>query len=349
MRLLIISLTLGALTAACGDARTVATPVDEIWGSEPVRITADEAIEFADREAGAIYGLPRDGMASVADLIAVFPEDGQGGGDPNIFIGPNVTIPTDQCRGGAPVVVPELPMTIEAVVTLHPRQYMKVEICGQDERHYGVYTVEDDTGGIIVLRDSRVAPYTFGDRVRLTVDAVTLTFNSDADTRAILVAAVERIPEETGQDVLYRNATEPFTTEYVGQVKQVEGFVHVEPTNLNFNSMVMTSELVSRRQRGEDFTGELLQCVRTCEVQCLTRCPSTEACADICPDACVSEGGVSVPAADLPVCWLIGIDAELGRRGFQPAYGTELQVRGPVVNNFDVQMWVISPGQVEEL
>lgn len=349
MRCLTVSLVLGALICACGDARTVATPVDEIWNSEPVRITADEVIEFVDRGSGATYGLPRDGMASVADLIAVFPEEGQGGGDPNIFIGPNVTIPTDQCRGGAPVVVPELPMTIEAVVTLHPRQYMKVEICGQDERHYGVYTVEDDTGGIIVLRDSRVAPYTFGDRVRLTVDAVTLTFNSDADTRAILIADVERIVEEPGQDVLYDSTFEPFGTEHVGQVKQVEGFVHVEPTNLNFNSMVMTSELVSQRQRGETFTGELLQCVRTCEVQCLDRCPSAEACVDICPDACVSQGGVSVPPSELPACWLIGIDAELGRRGFQPAYGSELRVHGPVVNNFDVQMWVISPGQVEEL
>ncbi len=349
MRLLSISIAAGALFAACGDARTDATPVDEIWDSEPVSITADEAIEFGDRESGAVYGLPRPGMASVADLIAVFPAEGQGGGDPNIFIGPDVTIPTDQCRGGAPVVVPELPMTIEAVVTLHPRQYMKVEICGQDERHYGVYTIEDDTGGIIVLRDARVAQYTFGDRVRLTVEAVTLTFNSDADTRAILVADVERIAEEGGQDVLFETTTEPFTTEHVGQVKQVEGFVHVEPTNLNFNSMVMTTDLVSQRQRGETFTGELLQCVRTCEVQCLGRCPSAEACADICPDACVSQGGVSVPPEELPACWLIGIDAELGRRGFQPAYGTEMRVRGPVVNNFDVQMWVISPGQVEEL
>ena len=45
----------------------------------------------------------------------------------------------------------------------------------------------------------------------------------------------------------------------------------------------------------------------------------------------------------------LGISAELGRRGFAPAYGTHLRIRGPVVNSFDVQMWVLSPGQVEFL
>ena len=333
---------------ACAEVREDATSVDEIWPEEPLSIVADEEIAYADRGDGVTYGLPRDGMSSIADLFEVFPDEGLGGGDPNIFIGPDVIIPTDQCRGGTPIVVPELPMTIEAVVTLHPRQYMKVEVCGQDERHYGVFTIEDDTGGIIVLRDGRVAHFTFGDRVRLTIDAVTLTFNSEVDTRAVLIADIERI-DAPPTEILFESLDEPFATEHVGQVRQIEGFVHVPSTQLNFNSLIVTERLVSQRQRDETFTGDLLQCVRTCEVQCLDQCPSAEACADICPDVCVLSGGETVPREELPVCWQVGIASELGRRGFAPPYGTEIRLRGPIVNSFDIQMWIISPGQAEEI
>ena len=47
------------------------------------------------------------------------------------------------------------------MVALHPRQYLKVPVCNQDERNYGSYVVVDDTGGqleqlnreIVALRD----------------------------------------------------------------------------------------------------------------------------------------------------------------------------------------------------
>ena len=334
---------------ACAEVRDTPVSEDEIWTEAPESVEVDAVIAYGNRGDGESYGLPRDGMPSMQDLFAVFPDEGLSGREPNIFVSPDVHIPTDQCRGGAPVVVPELPMTIEAVVTMHPRQYMKVEVCGQDERHYGVYTVEDDTGGIIVLRDSRVAPFTFGDRLRLTVEGVTLTFNSEVDTRAILIADVEVIEEAGTTPVLYEELTEPFSTDHVGQTRQIEGYVHVESSQLNFNSLVITSDLVSQRNLGEEFTGDLLQCVRTCEVQCTERCPSAEACADICPDACVSAGTDTVDPAELPVCWQVGIASELGRRGFAPPYATPIRIRGPIVNSFDIQMWVISPGQVEEL
>lgn len=333
--------------AACGpDLRTTPTAVEDLFPNAPQAYTPDQDIAFGDRSLGEAYGLPRDGMSSIADLIALFPSEGVAGDEPNVFVAPDVTIPTDQCRGGAPEVRTALPMTIEAVVTLHPRQYMKVEICGQDERHYGVFTVEDDTGGIVVLRDGRAAEFTYGDRVRLHVEAVTLTFGRDADTRAILVADVEPIGMDV-EPILFDPTTSPFTTDDVGQVKQVDGFVHVEPTNLNFNSMVLSSEPFSRRAEGETYTGELLQCIRSCEVRCLDGCPSSDACSDICPDICLREGGPAVNPDSLPACWLIGIDAELGRRGFAPAYGERVRATGPVVNNFDVQMWVLSTGQVE--
>jgi len=326
-----------------------AIPVDEIWSTDPTSPEPDEEIAFADRDADQVYGLPREGGSSIADLIELFPETPLRGGDPDIFVAADTRVSTDQCRGGEPVELDELPMTVEGVITLHPRQYMKVQICGQDERHYGAYTVEDDTGGIIVLRDSRVAPFSFGDRVRVEVHALTLTFGPELDTRAILVADVEIVADLPEGEVLYQPLEEPFSSDHVARVHQVRGFVHVEPTNQNFNSMILTSSPIGRSAGGAEMTGELLQCVRTCEVRCLDNCPSSEACADICPEACLRDGGAAVDPATLPTCWMIGLDAELGRRGYSPAYGTELRVRGPVVNNFDVQMWVMSTGQVDEL
>lgn len=336
-----------AILAGCSaDLRQTAVSPEQIWPDDPVALAPSEEIAYADRADGAVYGLPESDRASIADLIATFPQEGLSSRDPNVFVSPDTEFATDQCRGGTPTVVRDLPMTIDAVVTLHPRQYMKVEICGQDERHYGVYTVEDDTGGIIVLRDSRVAPFSFGDRVRLTVHATTLTFGLEPDTRAILVADVEKLPVANAP-IVYSRTSEPFDTDDIGSTLQVDGYVHVEPTNLNFNSMILTSEPFSRGQ-GEGQTGDVLQCMRTCEVRCLDGCPSSEACADICPDLCL-RNDAQFSEDDLPVCWMIGIDAELGRRGFAPEYGTRMRVRGPVVNNFDVQLWVISPGQAEAL
>lgn len=336
------SVLAGALGCAA-DLRHTPLDIDETWPEAPQSRVAGEEIAYASRLDGASYGLPRDGMASIADLIALFPTQPVGVSDPDIFVAPDLSFPTDQCRGGAPEVVRELPMTIEGVVTLHPRQYMKVTICGQDERHYGVFTIEDDTGGIVVLRDSRVAPYSFGDRVRLRVKAITLTFGRELDTRAILVSDIEKLPVASGA-IAYRETSEPFSSADVGDTVQVEGYVHIEPVSRNFGSMLVTSAPFTRGRPA--VSGDMLQCVRTCEVRCLDGCPSNEACGDICPDLCVRNGARFVQD-ELPSCWIVGIDAELQRRGFSPPYGAPVRARGPVVNNFDVQMWVNSPGQIE--
>ena len=65
-----------------------------------------------------------------------------------------------------------LPMTVEGIVTTYPRYFQKKLVCGEDERFYGSYFLQDSTGGILVLRDSRIANFTFGDRVRLKVRGI---------------------------------------------------------------------------------------------------------------------------------------------------------------------------------
>lgn len=349
-----VALLAAFVAAACGEVRETSVPLEQISPVEPVEDAIDESIAFESRAEFA-YGLPRDGQAAIGDLVALFPTEPTGFDEPDVFVAPGIEAPTPSCRGGAFVELDELPMEIEGIVTLHPRQYMKVPICGQDERHYGVYTIEDDTGGVVVLRDSRVAPFTFGDRIRLRVEGIMLTFGLETDTRAVLISdyTVLSDPPPSGDGiaapgtVLYEATEEPFGDDDITRVKQIEGFVFQVPTNDNFNSMIITSTDVAPNP-GATLEGEQLTCVRSCQLPCRSNCSSGAVCEAMCRDLCSDNDNV-FDAELLGTCWNVGIDAELGRRGFQPEFGTRLRVRGPVVNSFDVQIWVNSLGQAEEL
>lgn len=354
-------LTIATLASACwmGCAETRTEPLseEEIWGPDDVEAPDGVFVDYRERTSAANYGLPRNGNASIADLIALFPETALGFDDSDTFVAPGFFEGSAgaNCRGGAPVVLTELPMEIEAVVTIYPRQYMKVPVCGQDERHYGSFSLEDDTGGIVVLRDSRVTPWTFGDRVKVKVNAMMLTFGRDLDTRAILVADIEGAEQmmedgKIAKPIFYKRQVGPFGPADATETRQIDGYVYIQPTNDNFNSMVMGSELVDANANERTFEGETLQCVRSCEVTCLRNvCDNGDFCGDTCAETCLRQGGTSVEPEELPVCWIVGIDAELGRRGFSPEVGQHLQLRGPVVNNFDRGMWLLSMGQVEFL
>lgn len=352
-------LLLAALLWGCGDGEIRSEPVSNttIWGDGVDDIPEGEFIAYEDRSTGATYGLPRAGVNSIADLIALFPTEARGFDDadtftaPGLFDGPAAA----QCRGGAPDEIAELPMTVEGVVTVYPRQYFKVNVCGQDERNYGTFTIEDDTGGIVVLRDSRVAPYSYGDRVRVTVKAMMFTFGRDVDTRAILVSDIELaepkiVDGRVDKTILFEKKVEPLGFDDASMVRQIEGYVHERPTNRNFGSMVLASrrfEVGIGRQRLE---GELLQCARTCTRDCVTGgCDDSNVCADACTELCAESGGEAPAPIELPVCWRVGIDTEIQRRGFSPETGTRLRVTGPVVNNFDRQIWVLGLGQVDVL
>lgn len=339
---------------AADDLRQDPAATRDIWGDDVAQIPVSEPIDYRER-LGSGYLLPRPGERGIGDLIALFPPGGTNVDEADIIIAPGIEVPTDQCRGGAPRVRSELPMEIEAVVTLHPRQYLKPTICGQDERNYGTFTVEDDTGGIIVIRDSRVASFTFGDRIKLTVYGLMLTYGADPDTRAVLIADIEPLPPgldvavgETSRPVLYDRQDDEFGPDDVGYTRRVEGWVVVEPTNENFNSMLMTSVPIERDVPTENVDP---LCGEFCRAACRARCNSdgNRVCVrDICPAICQGEG-TEFDEANLPICWGIGIDAELGRRGFAPKPGTHIAITGPVVNNFGYNIWVIRLGQAEVL
>lgn len=342
---------------ACADPSEQRLSPETLWDTAPEQTTVQEPVDFRDRASNPAYGLPAPGQPGLADLVALMPSTAVSRDDPNIFAAADVTFSTDQCQGGGPALLDQLPMTIEAVVGLHPRHYIKPTTCGQDERNYGSYVLVDDTGGIVVLRDARTTPFTFGDRVRIEVRAVMQAFG-DVASRYVVLADVEKLPTPTDANglplrpVLYAQHPPedgPFGLEDVGQVQRVEGYVAVAPSNDNFNDMILTSRpLPADTDRA---TADAV-CLELCGPPCRNSCPSTDdqVCrVSICPSLCQGEG-TRINASDLPTCWATGIDAELGRRGFSPDRDARVAVTGPVVRGFQRQeIWVIRLGQVEML
>lgn len=131
--------------------------------------------------------------------------------------------------------VPGLPATIEGVVTLHPRYFQKMTVCGEDQRYYGSFFLQDGTDGILVLHDSRVADFTFGNRVKLRVRGMVKAY----DTYAVLAYDQDEVIEpDTKYDVYYETVTDrQLGLDDAGKVRRVSGEIVSEPTNANFNEM----------------------------------------------------------------------------------------------------------------
>jgi len=332
-----------------GDLRSDPVDTSALWPELPSQETVKEPITFVPRGEGAQYGLPRAAEASsIADLIALLPNEDVGFGDARTFTSSAGRL---LCPSGGQEVLAQLPMDIEGVVTLHPRRYMKIPVCDQDEKHYGVFTIEDDTGGIVVLRDSRIAHFDVGDRVRMRVHALTLTYLGP-ETRAVLSASTELLEatssiEGVQGSVLYETTDEPFGLADFSRVRRVTGYTVQSPTNKNFSSLVISNRYIPE-PNGADVD-------RICELNCLGQCNvgaggcGEAVCSDlICKSLCEGAGATFNSDA-LPICWQAGLDTELARRGYSYPLGSHLSVTGPVVDNYDVQIWVQQLGQIEVL
>jgi hypothetical protein len=114
-----------------------------------------------------------------------------------------------------------LPVEITGVVTVHPRFYFKTNGCGlDDEKYYGSYFIEDSTGGIFVLGDSKVAHFDMGDTVTLRIRAVRRSFGLDM----VYVHDVLSIDRET-RPIAYVVKQAPFGDDDMGEVRRVTGTV----------------------------------------------------------------------------------------------------------------------------
>jgi len=329
--------------AACAaDHRANPVASEELWPSEPVQTSVAEPVNFRERGPDDSYGLPGPNAMPISGLLALLPQENVRFGDPRTFVSRAGAVPCN--TGDVQVLANDLPAVIEGVVTLHPRRYLKIPVCDQDEKHYGSFTIEDDTGGIVVLRDSRIAPFRPGDRVRLVVDALTMTYLQPS-TRAILTASVERLEPsaDTADRVVYFDRTTvPFGLGDITKVRRVEGYAVQAPDNKNFGSLIISDRFIAAPTGAEKN--------RICELNCLGQCDCGQAACEeaICPSYC--EGAdTEFDPAKLPICWQVGLDVELTRRGFAVDYGAHLSVTGPVVDNYDVQIWVQELGQVEVL
>ncbi len=342
---------------ACVEPRTELLSDEDIYVLEPWTTVAEQPVSYEARSPARSYGLPEAGQASIADLIAVieanrddssyfFAEDRFASGD----------VPLADCRFDAAVATDQFPMRITGVVTHHPRRFVKVEVCDreEDERFWGTFVIEDDTGGIVVLRPGRSANFTFGDRITLDVYGAMLTFGLDADTRAILsydIVDHTGVADDEAFDrtMLYEAIDRPFDASDSSEVRRIEGYTYQSPTNANFNEMLVADRPVAANYAlDEPLIGPLLQCVRVCEGLCTSRCGVPALCSDACEARCDADRS-SPTVDDTPTCWNVSIDIDLGRRGFSPPTGDRVQVTGPIVNNFDRQLWIYSPDQIVTL
>lgn len=349
MRRWLAGALIAVMAAGCADDLRDAPFVDESRRAPGDQREVDEPVDYVRRTDDNAYGLPRAGQPGIADLIALMPDETLEEGDADIWAAPGDAPP---CPNPARVdIIDALPMTLEAVVTLHPRQYIKVPTCDQDERNYGSFVVEDDTGGIVVLRNSRVTTFTAGDRVRLTVRALMFTFRNPT-TRVVLAADVERLepPDGRRHPVLFEDLDDRFSLADISETRRVEGIVIQRPGNTNFGAMTVASRDV---QPPETPVASTPNCRETCPATCTrNQCgtASSEQCRGLCAAICAT--GLSTTAEireAVPICWSVGVDQELQRRGFGPAVGTTVEVFGPVFDSFNLQMWVQRLGQVRVL
>lgn len=213
-----------------------------------------------------------------------------------------------------------LPVEVTGVVTLHPRQYIKVSGCrpegdivvDSDEKYYGSYFIQDGSDGFFVLGDSKVARFDMGDRVSLRVRAV-----KDVDGFPMIsahdVTEVVRGPEP----IAYQTVTGRSLGEVdVSKVVRVEGIVG--------GPMGQFGEIYLCTGPDPDLTTQNIG-------------------GDLIP-RCFTGGGDEAPA------YLISVDVELQRRGVTLPVGDRFAITGPVMLSFDqYQVNVMRVGQMERL
>lgn len=158
-------LTFAALWLGCAPLRDAEDPAD--WFDAGADLEVEEPLRFTDQNYD--FGAT-DGIAAFAG--SVFPAP-----DRTIVFAEGDEWPSSSSCDGE--VSDALPAEIEGVVTITPRFYMKVDGCDGEEKYYGNFFLQDGSGGLFVLGDSKVAAFAAGDRIRLKARSVRTTFDFD--------------------------------------------------------------------------------------------------------------------------------------------------------------------------
>lgn len=231
------------LLAGCADTRD--EPADwsdwfegaeSTWVEEEVPFTADD------------YALPTDSSDGIADFGArVFPVGTWDSSDPEDLWAIKYAPGEGFAEGCGSIEDDALPEQITGVVSLHPAWYIKSYGCAPDpdqswtpdseEKYYSSYFIEDRTGGIFVLFDSRVAPFTAGDIVTLEVQAVRSNHWADGGDyigSQDMIYAHNIVSVERGAaSVHYTDIDGPLAVEHINRVVRVSGTVVRIDENFN--------------------------------------------------------------------------------------------------------------------
>jgi hypothetical protein len=194
------------LAAGCAAPRPVEDPAT--WFDPGAPLVVAERLEFTD------VNYDFTGETPIADLpipagdsfVSLFAE-----GDP---------LPA--CEEWE--TTPDLPAEITGIVTILPRYYYKTDGCDQDaEKYYGSFFLQDASGGIFVLNDSKVSHFLAGDRVTLSVRGVANRFDLPMVT-ALDVVDVQPHPEP----IYFQAANAAFDQGDIALVERVTGTVATE-------------------------------------------------------------------------------------------------------------------------
>lgn len=209
--LLITAITLG-LGCSVEDA-----PQDYMsWYDEGSGLEVEEPVAFTDQP----YDFPADPAAGIGALMdAVFP----------VSSGTIAYSDADQFSDDtdcSSTVDSNLPAVIEGVVTLHPRYYFKTNGCdfASDEKYYGSFFIQDGTGGVFVLGDSRVAHFDVGAKVRMKVRGVRTAY----DLNMVYAHDIEEVYYDETHAVYYTEPSGSLGARDVGEVRRVSGTVVTE-------------------------------------------------------------------------------------------------------------------------
>jgi len=179
------------------------------WYDPGAGLDVEEEVPFTDQN----YAFPvddADGIGWLKDNVFPVPAGSPGGdqvawGFDDAYLFP----PAGPRRSPGCQILPtdDLPFVIEGVATAFPRFYFKTSGCDwdSDEKYYGSFFIQDRTGALFALGDTKVAHFEMADRIRLRVRAAKTSFDLD------MIYAYDQLEIlEKGVPIYYEEAHETF-------------------------------------------------------------------------------------------------------------------------------------------
>jgi len=193
-------IVLAALLSGCVQSQSGEDPSS--WYDTGSDINVTESLQFTDQN----YAFPAndaDGIGHLKDHLFPVPA-GSPGSDQVAWGAQDDVDGTPFCQR---TVSPDLPFDVDGVVTIFPRYYFKTSGCNWDsaEKYYGSFFIQDRTGGVFMLGDTKVAHFYAGDHVHLRIRAAKTSFGLN-----MVYAWDDAEIVERGVPIYYQVPTESF-------------------------------------------------------------------------------------------------------------------------------------------